>query len=82
MPVLEQVSVINGLREQRSTGTEKRQSNSNAVIKQSPSSSEDDDVDLPDFSQLKFGLCEPLSQFCAEFSSAQYACSLSLNFPN
>lgn len=62
MPVLEQVSVINGLREQRNTGMERRQSNSRAVIKWSPrSSSRDDDVDPPDFNQLKFGLCEPLS---------------------
>ena len=83
MPVFGQVSVINGLREQRNTGTEKRQSKSRAVIKQSPrSSSRDDDVDPPDFNQLKFGLCETLFYFCAEFSTAQYACSLSLNFPN
>ena len=31
----------------------------------------DDDVDPPDFNQLKLGLCWPLPQFYAEFSSAQ-----------
>ena len=31
----------------------------------------DDDVDPPDFSQLKLGFCWPLPQFYAEFSCAQ-----------
>ena len=30
-----------------------------------------DDVDPPDFSQLKLGLCQPLPQFSAEFFSVQ-----------
>ena len=33
MPALEQVSVINDLKEQRNAGTEKRQSNKSAMVK-------------------------------------------------
>lgn len=85
MPVLEQVSGIKDLRE------EKRLSHSSAVIKLSPGSSAshshnhtplsparttappgqgwNDNTDPPDFNQLKPGLCQLWRQFYADFSA-------------